>query len=103
MSLTARPWERSPRIQLSPRAPGRPGPPKGTFAMDGRTSDFDTGFRRTSGGGAAALAEDRLGSNPRTASFRPCDSGQVISSAGTCYSTHEMGVLMPTPKGRGKE
>lgn len=60
--------------------------------MDGRTSDFDAGFRRTSGGGAPAPAEDRLGSNPRAAPFRLCASGRVISSAGTRYSTVTWGI-----------
>lgn len=51
--------------------------------MGGRTSQFNTGTRQTSSGGALALAKDRLGSNPRSSFSQLCDFRQVILSAGT--------------------
>lgn len=70
------------RIQPSLRGTGFPQTSEGN-TCDGRTSQFDAGIQRTRGGGAPALAEDRLGSNPRSAGFRQCRFGQVTSLART--------------------
>ena len=99
-SLTAQPWDYPLRIPPSPQGTGFPQTSDGN-SYDGRTSHFDTGIRRTHGGGAPALAENRLGSNPRSAAFRKRDFGQVTSFVtNLSYSINKMEGIN-TPKGCG--